>query len=316
MGKSRYIEYDYESVYDKYIKDLPEEKIIRMLRDGKIRSLYATKEIRAGDLLDVEIYPEFTRKQKKDREIIDQVKKEKQKAAQEKLNAKNSEKRCERLINENFDTGDIWETLTYGKGQEPKDLKEAKKNIKNYIERLNYYRKKEGLPLLRYVCTAECGEKGRWHHHIVMDGDMPMDLVESKWKHGRRNQVRHLEKDENGLSGMGHYISKQKKNRSDGSKYQKVWTASKNLRKPQIRKNHYKFRKKDVNQMVEGKVDVADKMAKWYAADGYRLLRYEIRYNEMNGRFYISARLNRPPRGGANAGKNRKNVRKNSEGAG
>ena len=68
--------------------------------------------------------------------------------------------------------------------------------------------------------------------------------------------------------------------------------------------------------MVVGKVEVADKMAKWYAADGYRLLCYEIRYNEMNGRFYISARLNRPPRGGTNARKNRKNVRKNSEGAG
>ena len=35
-----------------------------MLKDGKVRSIYATKEIRAGDQMDVEIYPEFSRKER------------------------------------------------------------------------------------------------------------------------------------------------------------------------------------------------------------------------------------------------------------
>ena len=36
----------------------------RILKEGKVKSIYATKEIRSGDQLEVEIYPEFTKGQK------------------------------------------------------------------------------------------------------------------------------------------------------------------------------------------------------------------------------------------------------------
>ena len=291
--RGKYIDYDYESVYDRQITDLSEEIIANLLKEGKIRSIYATKEIRAGDMLEVDVYPEFTRKEKNEIKVIDQIKKEKQKEAQMKLNEKNSQKRCERLINENFDNHDIWGTLTYSKGLEPKDMKEAQKNMINYIKRLNYYRKKNGLSSLRYVYTTECSDKGRWHHHIVMDGDMPMDLVEGKWVLGKRNQIRRLEKDENGLTGMAHYISKQQKKQT--GKYKKVWKASRNLKKPHVRKNHYKFKKRDVIQMTSGVISVEEKMAAWYAEDGYHLINFEIKTNDKNGGIYITARLNRPP---------------------
>lgn len=46
------------------------------------------------------------------------------------------------------------------------------------------------------------------------------------WKLGRRNQTRRLDYDENGLSGLAHYITKDPKGK-------KRWCASKNLKKPE-----------------------------------------------------------------------------------
>lgn len=296
--KTTYIEYDYEASFRKNLTDLEEENMVRMLREGKVRSIYATKEIRAGDQLDIEIYPEFTKGQKE--QIPDDGRKEKQKKAQKKLNEKNSQKMCERTIAANFDDGDIWATLTYSKGNEPERFEEAQHDMTLYINRLNYERKKKKLPILRYVYTIERSEKGRYHIHLVCDGDMGMELVETKWKKGRRNQVRRLQKDENGLSGMGSYISKDKKH---VGKYKKVWKASKGLKKPVIKKNHYKFKQRDIDEIVTGRKDIREKIERWYRPEKYRLSGYEIRYNEMNGRFYISARLFEIP-------KNRKNNKK------
>ena len=62
--KSAYIEYNYEAAYQKKLHNLEEVNAEKMLKEGKVKSLYATKEIRAGGQLEVEIYPEFSRSQK------------------------------------------------------------------------------------------------------------------------------------------------------------------------------------------------------------------------------------------------------------
>lgn len=301
--KAAYIEYDYEAAYEKQLHDLEESNAERMLKEGRVRSVYATKEIRAGEQMDVEIYPEFA---KSERELIpDEGRRKKQRQAQRNLNEKNSRKQCERLINENFSDRDIWATFTYTDENMPSSMKEAQKDMTNYIKRINYRRKKKGLKNARYIYVTECSEKGRWHHHIVMDGDIDMDTVEAAWNKGKRNEVRRLQKDENGLSGMAMYITKQKKGKV-GSKYQKAWKASKGLRKPEVKKNHYKFKQKDVDDIVTGKAAIEDKLSKWYAKEGYKMTSFEVRYNIFNGRFYISARMHRPPGRGRNEGDDKK----------
>lgn len=307
--KAAYIEYDYEAAYEKQLHDLEESNAERMLKEGRVRSVYATKEIRAGEQMDVEIYPEFA---KSERELIpDEGRRKKQRQAQRNLNEKNSRKQCERLINENFSDRDIWATFTYTDENMPSSMKEAQKDMTNYIKRINYRRKKKGLKNARYIYVTECSEKGRWHHHIVMDGDIDMDTVEATWNKGKRNEVRRLQKDENGLSGMAMYITKQKKQKgAAGSKYQKAWKASKGLKKPDVRKNHYKFKQKDVDEIVTGKATVEDKLSKWYAGDGYTMTSCEIRYNVFNGRFYIAARMHRPPERGKNEGQKKRKSQK------
>lgn len=293
--KAVYIEYDYEAAYQKMLTDMEEDNMVLMLKEGRVRSIYATKEIKAAEQMDVEIYPEFRRGEKE--QIPDEGRLKKQRQAQRNLNEKNSRKECERTINANFTNNDIWGTLTYTNENMPNSMKEAQHDMRLYIGRLNYARKKMGLAKLRYVYVTECSDKGRWHHHFVCDGDMGLEAVEEKWKKGKRNQVRRLQKDENGLSGMANYIAKQKhpekkgKGQTPVGKYQKAWKASKGLKKPEVHKNHYKFKQKDVDDVVTGRCELEDKLKKWYAADGYKLTSYEVRHNRMNGRFYIYARL-------------------------
>ena len=57
----RYLDYEYERAFDTQASMLSESQIERALRNGKIKSVYATKSIYSGTQLEVEIYPEFTR---------------------------------------------------------------------------------------------------------------------------------------------------------------------------------------------------------------------------------------------------------------
>ena len=294
--KASYVQYDYEAAYIHQLEMMDEYFIEQMLKGKRAKNVYATKEIKAGEQLEVEIYPEFTRKQKN--EIPSAALKKRQRQAQKNLNEKNSRKQCERVINENFGDDDLWATFTYTDEQMPASMEVAQKNMQNYIRKLNYHRKKQGKENARYVYVTECSEKGRWHHHIVLDGDIDMDTVESLWTKGDRNEVRRLDKDENGLSGMAKYITKEKK-----GKGQKKWTPSKNLRKPSERVNHYKFKQKDVNAAAKNANELKPMLEKWYAKDGYTFTEAEIRFNDFNGRFYIYARMRRPKKRRENEGK-------------
>ena len=283
-SKQKYIEYDYEAAYQ-HQADMEDEYTVQQMLKGKSKkTIYATKEIRSGEQLEVEIYPEFTKQQEK--EIPTEGMKKKQRQAQRNLNEKNSRKQCERIINANFGDRDIWATFTYTDDEMPDTMEQAERDMKNYIRRLNYQRKKQGLKNVRYVYVTECSDKGRFHHHIVLDGDMSMDTVEETWKLGRRNQVRRLDKDENGLTGMAKYITKEKK-----AKSQKKWKASKGLKQPEEKVNHYKFRKKDVDEVIRNHNCLKDKLMKWYGQEGYIYTSQEIRYNDFNGRYYIYARM-------------------------
>ena len=232
-----FIPYDYEAAYNKQLEQLHEWFIEQMFKQGK-KVVYALKEIKAGDQFEVEIYPQFTNMDDVPPEGRS-VKKDNDKA-QRNLNDKNARKYVERLINENFTDNDLWITLTYDDEHLPPDgdIDAAIKNMQKFIRRVNYQRKKRGLTNAKYVYVTEYNptEDIRWHHHIVMDGQMDMDAVEACWKQSSRNEVRRLQKDENGLSGMANYIVKEKQR----VKSEKRWNSSQGLRDPDIRVVHSK----------------------------------------------------------------------------
>ncbi len=277
--KSKYIDYDYESTYDLEVNHAEESTISKLLEKGNIKSIYAIKTIQSGNQFEIEIYPEFTRKQAADLSL-----KKNNKVAQKNLNSKNARKRVERLINANFDKGDIWITLTYDDKHIPNSIEEAQKIMKNYIRRINYERKKLNIADAKYVYVTEYNEskKIRCHHHMIIDGLLDMGTLESKWKHGRRNNIRRVQPDDSGLSGIGNYITKDPKGC-------KRWCSSLNLKQPVIRKNHHMFRKKQINQMIRNENMVREIIESKFK--GMTYLDESVKYNERNSKTYISVRL-------------------------
>lgn len=293
--KKNYVPYDYEAAYSRELEQMHEWFIEQMLKYRK-KVIYALKEITSGSQFEIEIYPQFR--------SMDEVPKEGRyikkdnSRAQRNLNDKNARKYVERLINTNFTDKDIWLTLTYDEEHVPEDgdIDAAIKNVQKYIRRVNYQRKKRGLPNAKYVYVTEYNPDAeiRWHHHIVMDGLMDMETVESCWKQASRNQIRRLQKDEKGYSGLANYIVKEK----ERIRSEKRWTSSQGLQDPDIRVVHskrpaaggsYKKIGSFVNGMVKNQNTIPEVLRNWYP--NFDFTEANVYYNEFNSMFYIHARM-------------------------
>lgn len=297
--KTQFVPYDYEAAYNKALGDMHEWVAERAFTHKRKAGVYALKEIKAGNQLEIEIYPQY--RSMDEVPIEGRTVKRDNSRAQKNLNDKNARKYVERLINHNFDTNDIWITLTYDDEHLPPDgdINAAIKNVANYIKRVNYQRKKRGLQKAKYIYVTEYNpyEKIRWHHHIVMDGALDMDTVEKCWGQGSRNEVRRLQKDENGLSGMANYIVKEK----DRLRSERRWNSSKGLKNPDIKVVHSKQAEKGkgsykkiasyIEQMVRDQGKIEEQVRKWYPA--YDFTKAGVYYNDFNGMFYINARMRR-----------------------
>ena len=160
---------------------------------------------------------------------------------QKNLNDKKSKRYFGQLLNANFTDKDLHGYFSYSTENHPSTIEEAEKNIKNYIRKVNYQRKKLGLESARYITVLEYdidreGRPKHIHHHLIIDGELSRDQLEDLWRHKRekgqkkgkkigRTNVRHLEPDQNGLIGLAMYLSKR-----DSSK--RKWSPSLNLKNP------------------------------------------------------------------------------------
>lgn len=275
---NKYINYDYENVFVDNLDKLNNQQIQDLLKTGKVKSVYATKTITSGDQVEVEIYPEFSKREQKIYKLP------KCKRAQRNLNDKNARKKLQRLLNLNFHDGDYWITLTYSNENLPPSMQDALKNMQNYIRRINYKRTKNKLEKAKYIYVTEYSDerKIRCHHHLVMDAGLPMEIVEETWPKGKRNNIRRISRDKEGLTGMANYLSKDPKGK-------KRWCASTNLLKPKITKSYSKFRASNVKKMVND-----PNVIKTLSEQRYQKMEYlsqEIKFNDVNGRFYVYIRM-------------------------
>lgn len=308
---TKYIQYDYESAFNENYEMLNEVFQEYMLKT-RYRCIYACKEIKAGNQLEIEIFPEFQKMNDVPAEGRKKVNE-----AQKNLNNKNAIKYCQRMICENFTDEDIWLTLTYTDDNEPDTWQQAIKNVGNYIRRINYARKKKGLPKCRYLYVTEHDPdiKIRWHHHIIMDGQLDRDICEKTWKLGERNQSKRLEEDAYGLAGMAHYITKQQ----NRAKNEKRWNCSTGLKQFRVRKVHskkksgignYKSISSYIDAFVRDKHIRETEISSWHPQ--YDFLESEVYYNGVNGMFYITARLRERREGGRKGARSRPIYKDNS----
>lgn len=286
--RKKYIEYNYEDLFDQELPRWDEYFIEYLLKTRKLKSIYAVKEIKTDQQLHIEIYPEYTRKEKE--ELPGEVQKKKR-DAQNNLNDRNSQKKFSRMAEHNFHKGDYWITLVYEK--EPDSLKAAIANVQRFVRKVNRMRKRLGLENAKYMYITEIvtedGEPVRAHHHILIDGQMDIRKVEAAWKHGRRNEIRPLEKDENGITGASTYMTKIKRDKGL-KKYQRRWSSSKNLEKPPEKK-HHQIRRKTLEEMVKNQNYIKEYLETSKRYEGYMMAESTVRYNEVNGQYYITARM-------------------------
>ena len=285
-------QYDYESFYDKGFDELSGEFLEHVVKPAR-GVTYTTAMIKAGNQLEVEIYPSFKK------EIPDIIRRYKHKKSnvtsdqQKNLNDRNSKKKLIRLIHENFYTGDYWCTLTFK--DEPQDLETAEKFSKNFFRRINRARKKKGLENAKYVYVIEEGTLGteRFHLHLIIDNGLSKEEIEQKWGLGVAT-IRTLNyyKEENFL-GICKYMMKDEqmyKRTAYSLKGKRRWGSSKgNLKLPKPSKNRTKMSKKKVMDMILHQDGIAEKLEREYPK--YQFKEVEIRYNDWNGLFYIYARM-------------------------
>lgn len=281
MRKKYYDNYDYEEAYNEQIEKLEEAEAERIAKKGKGAG-YRTTTTEAGKMIEVDIYPTFNV-----RHDMPRTKRGREsRPAQKNLNDKRARRYLNQLASANFGKGDLWGTFTYRAGEEPESIDDAEKKFGNFIRRINRRRKRAGKENIKYIYVTEWedGEKGvRCHHHAILSGDVDRDEIEQLWYHGDRTETKRLAPDpDTHIAGLVHYITKDPKGK-------KRWKTSKGLKKPTITRSYSKFGKAKVRKMACDYTLLESELKKKYK--NARFVDAKVYQNEINGGFYIYARM-------------------------
>ena len=206
---------------------------------------------------------------------------------QRSLNQKRSKRYFEALVLTNFQKGDLHVTVTYDDDNKPADMKEARKQVDNFIKRVNYTRGKKDLPPVRYVCINEESSTGRIHHHFIMDGALDRDIVEERWGKGYCNGDRIRPDRKSDLAPLIGYLSKDPKGR-------KRWSSSQNLIKPwdSVNDDPRMMSSKKMN-LVKDLPEDSEMLKQIIEKDnpGYELENIEKEYREDVSQWYFFCRM-------------------------
>ena len=281
-----YDNYDYEKEYNKQISNLEEWEYERLLKDGRIEGIYRTNTIKSKNvkedktLLESVIYPSFSHRS----DVPRKKKSNESKASKIASNNKRARRKLMRLININFGKGDLWCTFGWGKEHYPENEARAKKDVQNFIRYINRRRKKAGKENIKYIYVLAYCEYERPHVHMILEGDMNRDEIESLWTKSERKNTRRIQPDDNGMIiGLTEYISRN----PHGTKR---WCCSRNLKRPsEPTRSYTKFKKRTVEKMAKNYEVLKDEMEKKYP--GYKFIDAEVKYNGITAAFYIYARM-------------------------
>lgn len=274
----RYLEKHIDELYCLAYEDTREE-LIEQLRNPDIKR-YRLKTIISGEMLESEGFPIWGTGKKN---VVEELKRSR--PEQQNLNNKNIRKKIVRLLNGNFTNSDIWITVGYRNGALPPTEEQARKDVVNYIRRLQRYCQKNDLPKLKYVYVTEFSQDTRVHHHIVMNFP-DRDAAERLWKKGQYPQARRLMPNDYGLEGLARYISKDPK----GSKsYGYSLNLYKSWEKPHARTADSKLSRRKAERIALGEISPKEYYEKLYL--GYEFLDLEVRYSNYVSGCYLYARM-------------------------
>lgn len=239
-----------------------------------MRTTYREKSYITGEYRDVYIYPVYKPAKTRGKKAKPSTE------VQQKLNERHAHEKLTRLAHANFTRSDYALGLSYDNN--PADDKTATKAVKNFLRRLARMRKKLGLDALKYICITERSTKGRYHHHLIINGGINRDLVENLWGLGYANTKR-LQFADTGIAGLTKYMVK---DFAGG----KRWNASKNLIDPQPKTNDSRVKsRKRASDLAKGN----DKDMWQQLYPEYQVVDLLPFHHEDTGGVYLFARLRR-----------------------
>lgn len=229
----------------------------------------------SGPYMDVAIYPVF-RKSTASRRIRSKPTSE----VQQRLNERNSIKKLGRLINTNFTENDLKVELTYRDPFNPGCDADAFRDLNNFLRRIRYYRKVNNLDELKYVVTTEKGsKKGRYHHHLVINGGIDVKTLKDIWGKGII-KASPLIFNEHGVADLAAYMTKQQLS------YRR-YKASRNLKQPKMIERDGRLSTRKIKRLST--VDSANPVEWNKIYPGYQFIESRSFYNGHNNSTYLEA---------------------------
>lgn len=250
---------------------------------------YRRRTTVSGLRIDAEVFPVFGRKQR------GELRKMKHQLTQQKLDAlkrANDERSILRLIQlfeANFGEGGLNCGLSYsGEAPTPERLD---MDIRNFIERVKRFRRRNGLPEMKYIYSIGGDEMPapgysgkRPHVHMTTQGDIDRDVLEKLWGHGFANCDR-IQPGKNGLEALARYYAKQMQDREPKKGIRK-WRCSKNLIRPEPRATDAKMPNSRVRRIAyDFENEAKTVMEKLYP--GYVFQKCIVKYSDVIPGVYI-----------------------------
>lgn len=177
------------------------------------------------------------------------------------INERNAETKLRRLINTNYGPGDLHIVLTYAK-EKRLVPEEAKIELEKFIRKIRAEYRKNNEEL-RYILVTEYKRKSI-HHHMIANtiGPVTAKDFDRLWTNGRVRFTYLDSIDNTGQYGkLAAYLIKETRKtfREPGSPSRKRWNASKNLKKPEIKKEIIKAKEwRKVPEPVKGYIIETD----------------------------------------------------------
>ncbi|WP_235807472.1 SMI1/KNR4 family protein [Loigolactobacillus bifermentans] len=265
--------------------------VLRFQRKAQVHDMfYRQKKIDCGDQYsEVDIIPRSLAAELNAKKGQRSKKRRVSEPKQKNLNDKNAKRYLLQLGNGNFGAGDLHVSCTYRDEFLPRTVAQAEKEARNFLRRLEYRRQKQGLPDLKYILVTECqqDDEGKYikrvHHHIVMNGGLDRDEVESIWSKRVKGQGKQsigwinadrIQPNKNGVEALMRYISKDPKGK-------KRWSSSRNLKRPVSRNNDSLWTQHKVKQMAANRRDAWLQLEKIYPR--YQIAEVKFQHNELTG---------------------------------
>ncbi|HAT4161027.1 TPA: hypothetical protein I9Z77_000428 [Clostridium perfringens] len=236
---------------------------------------YREKQIKSGNNLECLVYsiPYTQRRCRKSR-------KKESLPKQKNLNEKNSKDTMRRAIETNFTNEDWFTTFGWTNEKRPKTEERMLKDLKNFFERLRRFLKRNNRGELKYIYVIEYDDDKKVHIHMIVNNVISIEELQKIWGNGNVD-VKHLKEDDLGYEGLAEYLAKDPKGK-------KRWVPSRNLKRPEIITNDFKYNNKKIREIVQCQGD-REFIRKLYP--GYTVKLFEVKFNEISSSYYINIRL-------------------------